>query len=316
MDQVGLLRWNSYVRMKNVYVPPELDIMCMDHSTVNCSCMETNRKVIRDPSGIASQFLPSSDHSAPSADSAPSPSPTLPSRNVAKKHTHPIMRNRAITHPASLEKIKVIDLASSGSASSADSPPESFTGKNLKAKSSAEKAAAADANAVTVADASEDASGGRIADACADVSADTSADAGADQSANTGADSSEDVDRIVKKEAGGSLPKNVVQIKITPAMAKMQVFIHPEASGMTHSIIPCWDSSKEFAKILNGSLRGSKRNEQTTFRIPAILEIHSHKNCIALQNPAGSLRGIERILKNRKESVKIFKNYSEPVTPQ
>lgn len=294
MDQVGLLRWNSYVRMKNVYVPPELDIMCMDHSTVNCSCMETNRKVIRDPSGIASQFLPSSDHSAPSADSAPSPSPTLPSRNVAKKHTHPIMRNRAITHPASLEKIKVIDLASSGSASSADSPPESFTGKNLKAKSSAEKAAAADANAVTVADASEDASVGRIADACAD--------AGADQSANTGADSSEDVDRIVKKEAGGSLPKNVVQIKITPAMAKMQVFIHPEASGMTHSIIPCWDSSKEFAKILNGSLRGSKRNEQTAFRIPAILEIHSHRNCKSpCRIPLDLLEGL-------KESLKIVKN--------
>ena len=229
--------------MKNVYIPTELDTMCMDHSCLNCPCVDTNPKVVRDASAITSQFFSStvqsststtsttsatssttsatSTTSTPSATAAGSTGPTVsatPSRNVAKKHTHPIMRSRSFIHPVASEKK---NLTTPTNTPSVETPPESVTAKKSKTSSSVKKVVAANTSANS------------------DITADTPVDASADSNADPCADASEDVDRIVKKRASTLPPakSNVVQIKITPAMAKMQVFIHPEASAITYRTI-------------------------------------------------------------------------------
>ncbi|XP_057376259.1 uncharacterized protein LOC130697376 isoform X2 [Daphnia carinata] len=110
-DDIKLLRWDSFVSLSKVYVAPDHDIFCMEHSVYGCPCIETDRRIIR----IASKYVPlplidttrnadnRSPHSANGAKKAKAKAvaSSPPSKNVAKKHTHPNMRlaNKSRTLP-------------------------------------------------------------------------------------------------------------------------------------------------------------------------------------------------------------------------
>ena len=92
-DEINLLRWDSYVPLTKVYVAPDQEVLCIEHSKYSCPCLAENRRVIR----ILSKFVPPSvqfnsaakklSESLPSSGKAASTG-----RGVAKKHTHPSMR--------------------------------------------------------------------------------------------------------------------------------------------------------------------------------------------------------------------------------
>ena len=105
--QIKLLRWDSFVSLKKVYVAPDQDIFCMEHTVYNCPCIETNRRILR----IASKYVPLSGDSpspkkiSPVKDTVKNPtkisdqSTNPPVKNVAKKHTHPCMRFAPFAKP-------------------------------------------------------------------------------------------------------------------------------------------------------------------------------------------------------------------------
>ena len=199
-DQVGLLRWNCYLRLKTVYVPPDLGVQCTEHTRLNCQCLTADCRIVR----IAPQL-----QRPPNAIPAPTTSPTRatretpvapavretpvvvpgspakpavaamkPSRNVAKKHTGtPIVRSRRFQVPK--EPVAVQDLKDLDS-----SEPEATVLDDLKK---------IDTNFSSVSDGSATSSG-------------------------AAAESTDTVKSAVSKPAN-----NVVLMKITPAMAKMQV---------------------------------------------------------------------------------------------
>ena len=99
-DEIKLLRWDSFVSLSKVYVAPDHDIFCMEHTMYGCPCIETDRRIIR----IASKYVPlplidttrNADIKSPTTSAKKikirnvtnSPS----AKNVAKKHTNPNMR--------------------------------------------------------------------------------------------------------------------------------------------------------------------------------------------------------------------------------
>ncbi|KAI9561732.1 hypothetical protein GHT06_012693 [Daphnia sinensis] len=111
-DEIKLLRWDSFVSLSKVYVAPDHDIFCMEHSVYGCSCIETDRRIIR----IASKYVPlplidttrNADNKSPQSTNgakkvkAKAVASSPPSKNVAKKHTHPNMRlaNKSRVSPA------------------------------------------------------------------------------------------------------------------------------------------------------------------------------------------------------------------------
>uniref|UniRef100_A0A0P5I6K9 THAP domain-containing protein 3 n=1 Tax=Daphnia magna TaxID=35525 RepID=A0A0P5I6K9_9CRUS len=101
-EEIKLLRWDSFVSLSKVYVAPDHDIFCMEHSMYGCPCIETDRRIIR----IASKYVPlplidttrNADNRSPQSANgakkvkAKAVASSPPSKNVAKKHTHPNMR--------------------------------------------------------------------------------------------------------------------------------------------------------------------------------------------------------------------------------
>ncbi len=86
-DEIKLLRWDSFVSMKKIYVAPDQEVYCIEHSNYSCPCIAENRRIIR----ILNKFIPPNvqvNQSNGKKDSVVSP----PNKNVARKHTHPIMR--------------------------------------------------------------------------------------------------------------------------------------------------------------------------------------------------------------------------------
>lgn len=80
-DEINLLRWDSYVPLTKVYVAPDQEVLCIEHSKYSCPCLSENRRIIR----ILSKFVPPNVQAGSKRSGA-----NL--RSVAKKHTHPSMR--------------------------------------------------------------------------------------------------------------------------------------------------------------------------------------------------------------------------------
>jgi hypothetical protein len=99
-DEIKLLRWDSFVSLSKVYIAPDHDIFCMEHTMYGCPCIETDRRIIRIPSEYVP--LPVIDTTKNTENKSPTSSAkkvkaknvtSSPSaKNVAKKHTNPNMR--------------------------------------------------------------------------------------------------------------------------------------------------------------------------------------------------------------------------------
>lgn len=133
-DEVKLLRWDSYVSLTRVYVAPDQEVFCIDHSRYACPCIEENRRVIR----IWSKFVPPHVQTSTTKKAGPSSSSNKNGtaeagtalRNVARKHTHPIMRTAHLkkggTQAAALEEnSKATIVETPVSASAAKTQPAS-----------------------------------------------------------------------------------------------------------------------------------------------------------------------------------------------
>jgi len=123
-DEIKLLLWGSFVSMKKIYLAPDQEVYCIVHSNCTCPCIAENRRIIR----ILNKCSPPNvqvNQSSEKKDSVVSP----PSRNVARKHTYPIMRTAHLKGASSINGSASPEIDASSSAPSTSSASSKLSGQ-------------------------------------------------------------------------------------------------------------------------------------------------------------------------------------------
>jgi len=82
--EIKLLRWDGFVSMKKIYVAPDQEVYCIEHSNCTCPCIVDNCRIIRILNKFTQPIVQVTE-SNEKMDSVVSP----PNKNAARKHAHP-----------------------------------------------------------------------------------------------------------------------------------------------------------------------------------------------------------------------------------